>query len=354
MNFNHWSEHPQLKELSFLAINVSNHSEETRNFNNALFIRQKTGRWDIKREILSAGLLNKFVVLFYSNPGNATTLYFGKVKSMDITGATDHTPPRDRYELEVHAPWKDLGISGVSFSRFFDGVTMSSSPTVVWVNAHRVEVETEHSNSYCEAWLGGRWRRTLVSGARMHHKPLVRCIECQGAVVLMKAGPGGIPRAHAEHRPGHEGCSLGHYYKGVSFPHPNPVQDPVDGSRGPFADLLVNEDDESTFPEGAESYQLHKKRERDPKVVLQAKAKRLREAKKLECEVCLTDFHLVYGALGIGFIEAHHKVPVAQLDGKTPTRIDDLAMVCSNCHRMLHRSGGRTVEQLREIVRRIG
>lgn len=352
MNFNHWSEHPQLKELSFLAINISNHSEETRHFNNTLFTKQKTGRWDIKREILHAGLLNKFVVLFYSNPGNATTLYFGKIKSTGITGATDHTPPRDRYELEVHTPWQDLGMSGVSFSRFFDGVTMSSSPTVVWVNAYRVEAETEHSNSYCEAWLGGRWRRTLVSEARMHYKPLVRCIECQGAVVLMKAGPGGIPRAHAEHRPGHEGCSLGHYYQGVSFPHPNPIQDAVDGSRDPFADLVVNEDDESTFPEGAESYQLHKKRERDPKIVLQAKAKRLREAKKLECEVCLTDFHLVYGALGIGFIEAHHKVPVAQLDGQTLTRIDDLAMVCSNCHRMLHRSGGRTIDELREIVHR--
>jgi hypothetical protein len=208
-----------------------------------------------------------------------------------------------------------------------------------------------HSNSYCEAWLGG-WQRILVSEARLHCKPLVRCIECHGAVVLMKAGPRGIPRAHAEHRPGHEGCSLGHYYQGVSFPHPNPVQDPVNGSRDSFADLVINEDEESTFPEGAESYKLHKKRERDPKIVLQAKAKRLRETQKLECEVCSTDFHLVYGKLGLGFIEAHHKVPVAQLDGKTPTTVDDLAMVCSNYHRMLHRSGGRTVDELREIIQR--
>lgn len=353
MNFNHWSEHPQLKSISFLAINISNHNENTRQINAMLFAEQKTGRWDIKREILHAGLLNKFIVLFYSNPGTASTLYFGKIKAAEITGETEHTPARDRYELEVDAPWQGLGMSDVSFSRFFDGITMSSSPTVIWVNTHRTEAENEHSNSYCEAWLGDRWQKILVSEARMHYKPLVRCIECHGAVVLMKAGPGGIPRAHAEHRPGHEGCSLGHYYKRVSFPHPNPVQDPVDGSRDPLADIVLNDDEESTFPEGAESYQPHKKRERDPKIVLQAKAKRLREARKLECEVCLTDFHLVYGELGHGFIEAHHKIPVAQLDGKTPTKIDDLAMVCSNCHRMLHRSGGRTVDELREIVHRI-
>lgn len=350
MNFNHWSEHPRLKGMSFLAINISNHNENTRQINATLFDQQKTGQWDIKREILRAGLLNKFVVLFYSNPGTASTLYFGKIKATDITGETDHTPPRDRYELEVQAPWQNFGMSDVSFSRFFDGVTMISSPTTVWVNAARKNTENTHSNSYCEAWLGDQWQQILVSEARMHYKPLVRCIECHGAVVLMKAGPGGIPRAHAEHRPGHEGCSLGHYYKGVSFPHPYPIQELTDGSRDPFADLVINEDDESAFPEGAESYQLHKKRERDPNIVLQAKAKRFRESNKLECEVCLTDFHLVYGSLGYGFIEAHHKVPVAQLDGIGHTKIDDLAMVCSNCHRMLHRSGGRTVEELREIV----
>lgn len=121
-------------------------------------------------------------------------------------------------------------------------------------------------------------------------------------------------------------------------------------ARDSFADLVISEDEESTFPEGAESYKLHKKRERDSKIVVAAKARRFRDTQKLECEICATDFHLVYGELGLGFIEAHHKIPVAQLDGKTPTRVEDLAMVCSNCHRMLHRSGGRTVEELRKIV----
>jgi 5-methylcytosine-specific restriction protein A len=36
-------------------------------------------------------------------------------------------------------------------------------------------------------------------------------------------------------------------------------------------------------------------------------------------------------------IEAHHILPLAQA-GATTTRLADLALVCSNCHRMLHRA----------------
>jgi 5-methylcytosine-specific restriction endonuclease McrA len=355
MKFNHWSQHPELRNKSFLAINLTNHDEETRQFNDALFAENRTGRWDIKIEVLRAGLVNKFVVLFYSAPGSHSTLYIGKIKATEITGETDHNLPRDRYELEVYDPWEEIGETDVSYKRFFDGVTMRASPTAVWVDASRNLTEhtntlDDYSNNYCEAWLEGRWKRVLVAEARMHSNLLVRCFECKGNVVLMKAGVGGTSRAHSEHRPVHKGCSLAQKFDGVRRPHPNPVQDPIDGMRDPFADLIVNEDDESAFPEGAESYQLHKKRERDPSIVLLAKAKRLKEAQRLECEICLTDFHLVYGVLGQGFIEAHHKIPVSQLDGMTRTRIDDLALVCSNCHRMLHRSGGRTVDELRALV----
>ena len=357
MNFKHWSEHPALKNIGFLAINLTNHDEQTRQLNDSLFAEKRTGRWDIKREVLQAGLINKHAVLFYCAPGQPSTLYIGKIKETDITGETDHEPPRDRYELEMYDHWVEIAESDVSFKRFFDGATMRASPTAVWIAGNqKMEDHTDCAevltNSYCEAWLEDRWKRVLVSEARMHSNLLVRCVECYGNVVLMKAGPGGIPRAHAEHRPANRGCSLAQKFDGHRRPNPNVVQDPIDGSRDPFADLVVNEDDESAFPEGAECYQLHKKRERDPGIILQAKALRFRETEKLECEVCQNDFFKIYGELGHGFIEAHHKIPVAKLDGMSKTLIKDLALVCSNCHRMLHRSGGRTVDELRALVLR--
>jgi predicted HNH restriction endonuclease len=100
---------------------------------------------------------------------------------------------------------------------------------------------------------------------------------------------------------------------------------------------VASDDDESAFPEGKKKYALHRSRERDCALTRRAKRKRFEETGKLECEVCKFDFSLVYGQHGEGFIEAHHRVLVSQLDGKVRTKLNDLALVCSNCHRMLHR-----------------
>ena len=113
---------------------------------------------------------------------------------------------------------------------------------------------------------------------------------------------------------------------------------------------VVSDDDEFAFPEGKKKYAMHHSRERDQRITRRAKQVRLEETGKLECEVCEFDFSLEYGAHGEGFIEAHHRVPVAQLDGKTLTKLKDLALVCSNCHRMLHRGNPLpTVEELRAM-----
>jgi len=101
--------------------------------------------------------------------------------------------------------------------------------------------------------------------------------------------------------------------------------------------VVLEEDDESSFPEGKERFHQHRHLERDGRIPKKAKAKRLAETGKLECDVCGVDFALIYGTLGKGFIEAHHTTPVSLLGGKEKTKISDLALVCSNCHRMLHR-----------------
>ena len=57
----------------------------------------------------------------------------------------------------------------------------------------------------------------------------------------------------------------------------------------------------------------------------------------LLCEACGFDFEQVYGEHGKGFIECHHTKPVSELKAGEKTKLSDLALVCSNCHRMIHR-----------------
>jgi hypothetical protein len=98
------------------------------------------------------------------------------------------------------------------------------------------------------------------------------------------------------------------------------------------------EPDEKAFPEGAIKQRLHLARELNRGLVALAK-RRFKEQHdgRLFCQVCDFDFGARYGPLGDDYIEAHHTVPISELSEGSTTRIEDLAMVCANCHRMLHR-----------------
>jgi predicted HNH restriction endonuclease len=108
--------------------------------------------------------------------------------------------------------------------------------------------------------------------------------------------------------------------------------------------------DEEYF-EGRELLQLHRRKERNRIAVQRKKEQVLAGQGKLFCEVCDFDFAEVYGPLGEGFAECHHRIPLVQLTEEHRTRLSELANVCANCHRMLHRrSLHTTVEGLRKIV----
>jgi 5-methylcytosine-specific restriction protein A len=110
-------------------------------------------------------------------------------------------------------------------------------------------------------------------------------------------------------------------------------------------------DEDTEFPEGKILTRLHKRRERSDKAVEQKKRKVLKETGRLICEVCDFDFVQTYGELGYGFAECHHTVPISESSPNHRTRLKDLAIVCANCHRMIHRSRPLlTVQQLRSIV----
>jgi hypothetical protein len=91
--------------------------------------------------------------------------------------------------------------------------------------------------------------------------------------------------------------------------------------------------------EGDKIIREHIKQEltrRNSKIVQLAKEQALINGNgRIKCECCNFDFLEVYGQLGAKFIECHHKIHLSS--GERLTEINDLALVCSNCHRMLHR-----------------
>lgn len=109
-------------------------------------------------------------------------------------------------------------------------------------------------------------------------------------------------------------------------------------------------DSDQSFPEGRELLRLHRRKERNQRAVRRKKKQTLLETGRLACEVCDFDFVEVYGLLGEGFAECHHLVPLSELKEEHRLRLSELAIICANCHRMLHRRPWRTVPQLREIV----
>lgn len=96
-------------------------------------------------------------------------------------------------------------------------------------------------------------------------------------------------------------------------------------------------EDNQTFPEGKEMLKLHLQRERNSKVIRLAKQRYLERHGRLFCEICQFNFNEVYGDIGEGYIEAHHTKPISEMKDNDITRIEDIAIVCANCHRMLHR-----------------
>ena len=114
-------------------------------------------------------------------------------------------------------------------------------------------------------------------------------------------------------------------------------------------DVLVDYADDGEFPEGREVERRHKARERNQALIRRAKDKFKQKHGRLFCQICRFDFSLEYGEIGNDFIEAHHTVPISS--GETKTKVKDIAMVCSNCHKMLHRKRPwLNMKQLKRLI----
>ncbi len=129
------------------------------------------------------------------------------------------------------------------------------------------------------------------------------------------------------------------------------VRAQVVGALSPDHPLARDTDDEelTVAAEGDSRYVLALRRERS-RALRQSKIDSLeRDSRPVACEVCGFDFFVQYGELGRAYIEVHHRTPL-HVSGATDSRLDDLAVLCANCHRMIHRTGWITVEELHAVT----
>jgi predicted HNH restriction endonuclease len=90
--------------------------------------------------------------------------------------------------------------------------------------------------------------------------------------------------------------------------------------------------------EGGLRFVQHLRRERNAKLVRAKKVQVLQQTGRLACECCGFDFAEFYGELGREFCEVHHKHALGASKHSRQTQLTDLAVICSNCHRIIHRS----------------
>jgi 5-methylcytosine-specific restriction enzyme A len=118
-----------------------------------------------------------------------------------------------------------------------------------------------------------------------------------------------------------------------SVPTSIPVDEELEGFEGTLRKRFVS----------------HRKREAKMRNLKIAEAWRCNKG-RLVCEVpnCGFEFLTRYGALGEGYAQVHHKVPLsaAPKEGRK-VRLRDLVILCANCHAMIHRHGEcHSVEKL--------
>ena len=124
-----------------------------------------------------------------------------------------------------------------------------------------------------------------------------------------------------------------------------------------YASLVDNDKDlgeEEELPAGKgtedlRKFRQHKRYERNQRLS--------KEAKRIHgyiCQACGFNFQKAYGIIGEGFIEAHHLRSLSKLKGLV-VELDprlDFAVLCANCHRMIHRTDDPgNVAAFKELLR---
>jgi 5-methylcytosine-specific restriction protein A len=119
-----------------------------------------------------------------------------------------------------------------------------------------------------------------------------------------------------------------------------------------YSEELPDVDRFMSGKEGNPRLVAHLQRERNQTLVKKKKKQVLDLTGQLSCEVCSFDFQSFFGKIGEGFCEVHHLKPLSRTDGEVNTSLEDLAIVCSNCHRILHRQTPMpTLDKLKKHIK---
>ncbi len=217
------------------------------------------------------------------------------------------------------------------------------------------------TTSICESLLCGEWHLIKVEDLHGNDDVIRRCPECKASIKLMKIGKNG-QRAHFEHNNRNPNCRTGSAYNwDVEYNH-NPIHENKEQIENSYqySKLLQFsldrisvgvEGENEVYWEGAEKFIIHRTKERDTKLAKNKKEIFFKEHGRLFCEVCGFDFFIKYGERGFGYIECHHNKPVSELDYSTQVLINDLSLLCSNCHRIIHRTKPwLSIEKLKQHI----
>lgn len=119
-----------------------------------------------------------------------------------------------------------------------------------------------------------------------------------------------------------------------------------------LVDVTFEEPDaEEIFPEGRVVTEAHMKRERNP-LLRRRLLKKHRQSDDLKCEIC--GCIPPVWELGEAIFEAHHILPLSRATERN-TRLRELALLCANCHRLIHRAIARekrwlTIKEAKLII----
>lgn len=115
---------------------------------------------------------------------------------------------------------------------------------------------------------------------------------------------------------------------------------PSSSELGDAGASLLPTDEERVWIEGNPRIAVHLGKERQPGLAAKKRVSFIARHGRLFCERCGLDPVAEYGTeAGAACIEVHHhRTHVADMQAGHETSLDDLKCLCSNCHRVLHRS----------------
>jgi len=99
--------------------------------------------------------------------------------------------------------------------------------------------------------------------------------------------------------------------------------------------LVERHDIEHEFSEGRAVTEAHSKIERDNSI--RRKLLKLRKStNSLYCDICGCAGEVLDDSIRDSLFEAHHTIPLSG-SGEVKTKLNDISLLCANCHRLIHR-----------------